>query len=307
MRGARTIFVLIALASSTLLARTSAATDSGFAFLEIPTGARASALGGAYTSVAEGADAAFWNPAGLAAVRGVQVMGGHYELIQNLRHEHFVIARSAFGGGVSGSVRALYSGPIDERDEVGNLIGSFGVYDLELAAAYGHPIGAGVAAGGVARLLRERIADVAANTYAFDLGATWTPRAVDGLRLSLVAQNMGRDAHFTIDNVPGTNVPLPLGVQTGVTFPYSVTERMTLRGSFEGRFTRGRATIAMAGLELANPVGAAVRLGMRFNDETTSMSMGAGYALRAVRFDYAFVPMRLDLGDTHRVSFSAQF
>ena len=46
---------------------------------------------------------------------------------------------------------------------------------------------------------------------------------------------------------------------------------------------------------------------MRFNDDASSVSMGAGYALGALRFDYAFVPLRLDLGDTHRLSFSAQF
>jgi hypothetical protein len=32
-----------------------------------------------------------------------------------------------------------------------------------------------------------------------------------------------------------------------------------------------------------------------------------GYALPGMRLDYAFVPLRLDLGDTHRVSITAQF
>ena len=36
---------------------------AGFSFLEIPAGARASALGGAYASRALGVEAAFWNPA----------------------------------------------------------------------------------------------------------------------------------------------------------------------------------------------------------------------------------------------------
>jgi hypothetical protein len=48
-------------------------------------------------------------------------------------------------------------------------------------------------------------------------------------------------------------------------------------------------------------------VGLRFNDDVSSVSMGAGYALGAVRLDYAFVPLSLDLGDTHRISFSAQF
>jgi hypothetical protein len=35
--------------------------------------------------------------------------------------------------------------------------------------------------------------------------------------------------------------------------------------------------------------------------------MGAGYTTGALRFDYAYVPTALDLGDTHRLSFSARF
>jgi hypothetical protein len=46
---------------------------------------------------------------------------------------------------------------------------------------------------------------------------------------------------------------------------------------------------------------------MRFNDTATSISFGAGYALSTLRLDYAFVPLREDLGSTHRIAFTAQF
>src|SRR5688500_17559264 len=104
---------------SGLAARLAAAEPAGFAFLEIPAGARASALGGAYASLGQGVDAVFWNPAGLAGVKGVQVMGGHYELYEKLRHDHFAVAGRVPGGGIGGSIRALYSEPIEERDELG--------------------------------------------------------------------------------------------------------------------------------------------------------------------------------------------
>src|SRR5262245_41218144 len=90
---------------------TAAADPSGFAFLEVPAGARAAALGGAFVSLGEGVEAVFWNPAGLAATEGVQISGSHDELFQNLRHDRFAVAGRLWGGGISGSVRALYSGP----------------------------------------------------------------------------------------------------------------------------------------------------------------------------------------------------
>ena len=63
------------------------ATPAGFAFLEVPAGARASALGGAFVAPGEGVEAAFWNPAGLAAVERIQITGSHYEYFQHLRHD----------------------------------------------------------------------------------------------------------------------------------------------------------------------------------------------------------------------------
>ena len=43
---------------------------SGFQFLKIGQGARAVAMGDAYTAVADDINAIFWNPAGLTGVRG---------------------------------------------------------------------------------------------------------------------------------------------------------------------------------------------------------------------------------------------
>jgi hypothetical protein len=82
---------------------------------------------------------------------------------------------------------------------------------------------------------------------------------------------------------------------------------MSLGAGLETRLARGRPMVAMIGGELTHPTGAALRLGARINDDGSSFSMGAGYALAALTLDYAFVPNRLDLGDTHRASFTARF
>src|SRR5262245_56633453 len=60
---------------------------AGFAFLEVPAGARASALGGAFVSNGSGVEAAFWNPAGLAEIGRVEIGGSHDEFFQHLRNE----------------------------------------------------------------------------------------------------------------------------------------------------------------------------------------------------------------------------
>lgn len=283
------------------------------AFLEIPAGARAAALGGAFASLAQGVEAAFWNPAGLEGVKGIQITGTHAEYLQTLRLEQFAVAGQVMGGGLATSLRALYSEPIDKRDELGDVIGSFGYHDLEFALAYGHSVAPGLSMGGTVQVLRERLDDAAATACAAGFGAVWAPARVSGLRLGLSAHNLGKAARYAIDGVPGAPMPLPAAVQAGGSWQRRFARGTVLRTALEGRFTRGRDGIGMVGVEVAttggvNGVGAAaLRGGMRVNDDASSYSLGVGYALTGLRVDYAFVPMRYDLGDTHRFAFTAQF
>lgn len=283
------------------------ADPAGFAFLEVPAGARAAALGGAYASLAQGASAVFWNPAGLTGTRGVEIDATHAELFEGLRDEQFALAGRLFGGGLAGSVRAQYSEAIPERDALGNLIGTFGSHDLEFALGYGRQVAPQLTVGGNAKYVRERIANASAATVAFDAGAGWEP-GLAGLRLAATALNMGPAAAFTIDGLKGDPVPLPVAFQTGASYTRALDATLAISGAVEGRFTRGRTGLGMIGLELAAPAaGAAVRVGWRANDTASSLSLGAGYAAHALRLDYAFVPYNDELGDTHRISIAARF
>src|SRR5262245_19365494 len=305
MKGLRAI----ALAAGFQMAAAVAAhaAPPGFAFLEIPVGARGSALGGAYASLVAGPEALFWNPASLPGPKGLELTGGHTEWLQSLRHDYFAVGGPVGGGALAASVRALYSEAIDERDENGNLIGTFGSHDLEFALGYGQRMAGGVSLGATASVLRERISNLAATTYAFGFGAGWEPSVIPGVRLAIAGQNLGPAAHYTIDGTQGEPVTLPAAVQTGVSYSTGVGSRFTVRSAAEGRLTRGRNAIGLVGAELADLSGASLRLGVRLNDTSSMMSFGAGYALPAFTFDYAFVPLRDDLGDTHRFAFTARF
>jgi hypothetical protein len=283
------------------------ADPAGFAFLEVPAGARASALGGAYASVGEGVESAYWNPAGLEATRGTELMAGHYEFIQGLRHEQFAVAGRQLGGGVALALRAMYSEGIEERDELGNLLGTFGAQDLDFGLSYGRQWMPGVRAGVSLHWIRERIQQEAVNAFAGGLGATWQPPGRDALRLALTLQNLGAAPHYTIDGVRGEPVPLPVSVQGGASYRWALGPGWSALGSLETRFTRGRSGVVLSGFELASATGGRVSAGWRGNDDAASFSGGAGWKLGQVEVDYAFVPYRLDLGDTHRIALLARF
>jgi hypothetical protein len=161
--------------------------------------------------------------------------------------------------------------------------------------------------GGSASLIRERISNLAAMTYAFGLGAAWEPGPLPGVRLAIAGQNIGPSASYTIDGVQGEPVNLPAALQTGLSYSTPIGGRLRVSGALEGRAVRGRNVLGLAGAELGDASGAALRLGFRANDTATALSFGAGYALPGFTFDYAFVPLRYDLGDSHRFGFSARF
>jgi hypothetical protein len=299
--------VRVAAALSLLLALPALAAQPGFAFLEVPAGARAAALGGAYASVATGAEAAFWNPAGLGMTTGTQLAATHTETYEQLRHENVAVAGKLFGGGLAASLRAMYSEPIEERDDLGNVIGSFGAHDLEFLAGYGRTLAGGTSLGLTAQVVRERIADLAATTWAMGAGAACPVPLLAGARASLSVHNVGPSAHYILDGAQGAPVQLPAAVHAGVSFTRAAFQNFTGLVALEARATRGRQALYALGGEIDSPAGAALRFGFRAGDDITSWSAGAGWRASALSVDYAFVPSKLDLDDTHRFSLTARF
>jgi hypothetical protein len=306
-RRPASIVPTVLLAGALAAASPASATPPGFAFLETPAGARASGLGGAGGTMVTGIEAAFWNPAGLEALKGVQFAASHFELWEGLRHEDVALGGRLFGGTVAASVRALYSEAIEQRDELGNLTGTFGAHDLEFGLGYATRVAPGVSVGLSAQLVRERIAELAAQTWAMNLGAAWDVERWPGLRLALSGHNLGPAAAYTIDGTKGEPVALPAAVQGGASYGFPVGRGLDLRGALETRMTRGRSGVAIVAGELGGFGGAALRMGLRMNDDVANVSVGAGWSLPSLRLDYAWVSSRLDLEDTHRVALATQF
>src|SRR5439155_23192919 len=130
--------------------------------------------------------------------------------------------------------------------------------------------------GGMAKLVRERIASSAATTWAVDLGTAWEPKPGGPLRIGLAVQNLGPSAHYVFGDEQGEPVPLPAALQGGVSTRWAASDRLSVRAALEGRMTRGRPGVGMIGTELEAPgAGAALRLGLRLNDDSAGFSAGA--------------------------------
>ena len=111
-----------------LIARTSGAVETA-SFLNVGVGARGLAMGGAYTAMADDADAIYWNPAGLAQVAGHEFQVSDAELTQSTREDFFSYAQTAGFGTFAVAGTYFDDGTLDGRDTQGHPTGSFSAAD----------------------------------------------------------------------------------------------------------------------------------------------------------------------------------
>ncbi len=162
-------------------------------FLKIGVGARASAMGESYVALANDASALFWNPAGLAAVPGNEVMFVQTNWIADMRHDFAAIVvpfadLGTFGMYYQGlnmddmKVRTEYA-----PDGTGEL---FSASSFAIGVSYARQMTEKFAFGVGAKFLREQIWHETASTVAIDVGITYST-AVENLRLGMAITNYG--------------------------------------------------------------------------------------------------------------------
>ncbi|KAA3615268.1 MAG: hypothetical protein D8M58_22145 [Calditrichaeota bacterium] len=95
---------------------------TSFQFLKVLTDARATAMGEAYSSVATGSDAVFWNPARLTYVKGTDLAASYMDYFLDVKHFSFSAA-STIGDvgtfGIFGTVTDFGEIPVATVDRLG--------------------------------------------------------------------------------------------------------------------------------------------------------------------------------------------
>lgn len=275
------------------------------AFLKIDAGARAAALGSAYTAVADDVYAAAWNPAGLAGLPGPEVGVTHAAMFAGQRFDFAGAAVPTRAGTFAGSAALLAHQPLQGRDEQGRPTGSFEAGDQAFALSYGRPWSSRASAGASVKFIRSRLGDAAAQTAAGDFGLMW--KAAPQLSLAFAARNVGPGLRF----LQRTDA-LPLSLAGGAAWRLPVG----LTAAAEYRFRPNSRTSEFAvGTEYHVIPGAALRAGYAV-ESVSGRAKGpaglggyaAGLGLRWGRYgvDYAFTPLG-ELGDVQRVALGARW
>jgi len=277
---------------------------AGFVFLRLGNGARASGMGEAFTAVSDDATSIYWNPAGLANVEGVELNVTHSEWLVDIRFEQVSVVNEAFGGTVGLNFTGVYYGKLDRYGNFPSIRpdGTFTPYDLALSAGYGTDILPNLSLGISAKLIYEKIDFESATGWAVDFGV-FHRSAIEGLTLGASILNLGPQAKFVEEKF----YP-PFQFRVGVSYRYD-DER--IRGSIlvasDAVFPNDSDAKLHLGAEYGYRDFLFIRLGYKSNYYVQGATLGVGVVYDRLRFDYAYMPMQLELGNVHRFSISVFF
>lgn len=172
---------------------------AGGQFLKIGVGARAAGMGGAFTSVANDLTALYWNPAGLADVKGTSAAFSYTSWFFGFSHM-FAAATMPIGNNFQVAVQiiSLTSQNIEittfeEPDGTGLF---YKVQDLSGGLTFSGFLTDQFSFGVTAKYVNNGIANLSAGGVAFDIGTKYET-GVQGIKLGFAIMNLGTEQQYS--------------------------------------------------------------------------------------------------------------
>jgi hypothetical protein len=174
----------------------------GASELLIPVGPRGIAMAEANVATSKGIEALYWNPAGVALMQNnADVMFSHMSYIADIGVEYGAVAANFEGFGVlSFSIKSLGVGDIlvtttANPDGTGD---TFSPTFIVAGLSYSRQLTETISIGLTGNFISERMADVSANGFAFDVGVIYNNLAdVNGLSIGVVIKNLGAEMTYS--------------------------------------------------------------------------------------------------------------
>ncbi len=284
-------------------------------FLKIGVGARSAGMGEAFVAVANDASALFWNPAGLAQVKGNEAIVAHANWLVDIKHDFIGAVYHVTSEDVVGlSVTSLQTDDMPVTTELqpyGN--GTYFRYgDLAVGMTYSRRMTPQFSFGGTVRYLEETLDVLKMRSVVVDLGTYyWT--GLGSARFSAVVSNFGgqMSPSGTAKQIDGSTITQfqefspPTVFRFGFAFePYS-DDVHSLTTAIQLNHPNDNSENMSFGLEYQLLKTFFLRGGYKMNVDEESFSFGAGVAttISSVRFnvDYGYSVFGR-LGGVHRIS-----
>jgi len=268
-------------------------------FLNIGVSAYQVSLGGAGYALSNDISAGYYNPAGLSMIERSGVNFTHNMWYQDISYEYLGGAFSLNDHSTVGiSTGYLHMGEIEAYDASNQSIEGISPYNFVGIVSYSYNFDGRMSLGLSGKYITEKLDDVTATGYAFDIGAQYY---FEPFAVGVVANNIGPKMKYENDsfNLPASvsvglsysPFQLPFALTTGAKFPFDsdMSFAAGLEYTFGGFFS------------LRSGIG-----GLGSDNVASEANFGAGFNVAGIDIDYAFNPGG-DLGATHFFSFTTSF
>lgn len=280
---------------------------TGFNFLKIGVGARAAALGGAYTAATADLEATAWNPAGLHGIGERTAALSYTSYLVDTEAGFLSLALPGEVRDWAFSVNYVSYGDMRRTDSQGADLGTFGAFDVAAYLTAAQRVWSGrLTLGASLKAIYSSIDDYTSDAYAVDLGVI-APGPVGGMTLGASLSNLGA---VRSGYTRGYEDALPVLIRVGLSHrpahapvPMLLLADLTVPNDNDAYFTFG-AEIRVADRLYLRPGYSLQQAGVN-GTEALGLSAGAGVDLSRYRLDYAFTSYPA-LGDVHRLSLSGR-
>jgi hypothetical protein len=289
------------LAATSLFAQS--AGNSGLAFLKFGFGARNVAMSDLGVVAVNDLTALNYNPSMLAVNNKTQLTFSHNSLFQDLNSEMFAGSFSALGLPVAIGVNATNIADIEIRTKPGDPEATFTAHYFASSISTAFSIFEKIYFGVSAKYLYENLYSDDSNGWALDLGANYQG-LIDGLSFGISLRNLG-----SMNVLRGESTKLPTDLRLGAAYNFSIKSTnmdFTALAGFQ-KYTLEDASHMHIGGEVIYDRMFALRLGFVSGYDSKSISAGFGILWNAINLDYAFVPTKYGLGDSHIISLTYTF
>lgn len=171
-------------------------------FLSIPVGARATAMGSAYTASVTDATSIYWNPAGLASMNDAAFTAEYAQWLADIDFSYAALVLPTSLGTVGLGVTVMQTPQmeittVEQQEGTGE---TFNAASYAVSLSLGRALTDRFSIGGTAKLISERISHSSASSVAVDVGTRFvTP--FRGVRLGASISNFGTKMQLSGDDL----------------------------------------------------------------------------------------------------------
>jgi hypothetical protein len=265
------------------------------AFLYQGVGAKALAMGGAYSAIANDATAVFWNPAGLATQNPFQISFMHAILFLDTSLDFLAATAPTLKYGTFGAaIITLNSADFEQRTALNEIVGNFNTRDMAIITSWSKEIMSNIAIGFNYKFVNQKILNYTGAGHGFDIGIK--TNLFNSIQAGLVVRNA------ITPNITLASEPQIYPQQYAIGLAKTILNNQLTISTEIAKIKGWQTTTMHLGAEYKIIDKIALRIGI----DNQNFSMGAGFAFDALRVGYTNIAGS-ELGNSHRFSINYAF